>query len=103
MSYEAAVEALMKEEGVELSTMMGTACLRYGKEFMGMMFDKENALIIKVSPERVLELMATGIGREFNYTGKRFREWVLIGHAYSADYEVYLREALAYAKGRKKK
>lgn len=103
MSYEKAVEELLKEEGVELSTMMGTACLRYGKEFLGMMFDKEDALIIKVSPERVLELMDAGQGREFNYTGKRFKEWVLIGSDHEGDYPLYLREALAYAKSRKKK
>ncbi|MDV7340694.1 hypothetical protein RYZ26_13900 [Terasakiella sp. A23] len=97
-AYEKAVEALLKEDGVELSTMMKTPCLRYRGNFLGMMFDKEDALIIKVSPERVLELMDQGVGREFNFTKKRFKEWVLIGAEFQEDYEGYLREALAYSR-----
>lgn len=98
MSYEQAVNALLQEDGVELSTMMGTACLRYQGDFMGMMFEKEASLIIKVSPERVNELIDEGIGNEFNYTKKRFKEWVLIPIDYEEDYEALMHEALAYAR-----
>tara|TARA_R110002073_G_scaffold105106_7_gene237744 strand:+ start:610 stop:915 length:306 start_codon:yes stop_codon:yes gene_type:complete len=98
MSYELAEAALLTEDHVERSTMMGTPCLRYKADFIAMMFDREDALIIKVAPERVDALMAKGIGREFNFTKKRFKEWVLIPRERQADYEAYMREALAYAK-----
>jgi len=103
MSYERAASALLAEEGVEESTMMKTPCLRYRGEFLAMMFDKADALIIKVSPERVNELIAEGIGGEFNYTKKRFREWVLIASEFQDDYEAYMTEALSYARGKVKK
>lgn len=98
MSYDLAVEKALLEEGVEQSTMMKTPCLRYKGEFMAMMFDKENALIIKLSPARVNELIAEGKGMEFNFTKKRFKEWVLISLDYENEHENYIYESLAYAK-----
>ncbi len=100
MSYDQACNALLSENGIEKSTMMGTPCLRYKGAFLGMMFDKEEALIIKVSPERVNALIDSGEGMEFNFTKKRFKEWVLIPLEFQDDYEAYLREALEYAKGK---
>ena len=98
MSYDQVVTVLRGEDGVELSTMMKTPCLRYKGDFLAMMFKKENALIIKVSPERVNELIAEGNGREFNFTKKRFKEWVLIPLEHEDQYESYIYEALQYAK-----
>ena len=98
MSYDQAFNALLSEDGVEESTMMKTPCLRYKGTFLTMMFDKEDALIIKVSPERVDELVSLGTGMEFNFTKKRFKEWVLIPQEFEGDYESYMREALLYAK-----
>ena len=46
MSYKEAVNALTQEEGVEQSTIMKLPCLRYKGNFMAMMFEKEDALII---------------------------------------------------------
>ena len=98
MSYEQVVDTIIQEDGVEQSTMMGTPCLRYQGEFIAMMFDKEDSLIIKVSPERVNELIAEGKGMEFNFTKKRFKEWVLIPLEFEDEYETCIYEALAYAK-----
>jgi len=98
MSYEKAIGKLIKEDGVEESTMMGTPCLRYKGDFMAMMFKKEDSLIIKVSPERVNQLIGEGSGNEFNFTKKRFKEWVLIPTKYADDYEAYMYEALDYSK-----
>lgn len=98
MSYDQAFNALLSEDGVEESTMMKTPCLRYKGTFLTMMFDKEDALIVKVSPERVDELISLGTGMEFNFTKKRFKEWVLIPQEFEDDYESYMREALLYAK-----
>lgn len=103
MSYEQAVSAMLAIEGVEESTMMKTLCLRYKGAFLTMMFEKEDALIIKVSPERVSELIADGRGMEFNFTKKRFREWVLIPLEFRDQYADYMNEALLYAQGSTKK
>lgn len=103
MSYQQAVNTLLQEQGVERSSMMGSECLRYQGDFMAMMFEKEDSLIVKVSPERVNELVGQGLGNEFNYTGKRFKEWVLIPVDYQDDYEAYIYEALAYARNKCKK
>lgn len=98
MSYDQAVNSILREDGVEQSTMMKTPCLRYKGEFLAMMFEKEDALIIKVSPERVNELISEGKGTEFNFTKKRFKEWVMIPLEYEGQYESFLYEALQYAK-----
>lgn len=103
MSYEQAIAAMLTKDGVEESTMMKTPCLRYKGAFLAMMFDKEDALIIKVSPERVNELIADGSGMEFNFTKKRFREWVLIPLEFQDEYVAYMNEALLYAQGNMKK
>lgn len=98
MSYQQVVDKIMQEDGIELSTMMKTPCLRYKGEFMAMMFEKEDALIIKISPERVDKIIAEGKGNEFNFTKKRFKEWVLIPIDYEDEYESYIYESLEYAK-----
>lgn len=69
-----------------------------------MMFDREDALIIKISPHRVNELITSGHGMEFNFTKKRFKakksfqKWVLIPLEFAEEYENYFLEALSYAK-----
>lgn len=98
MSYEQAVNAVLLENGVEMSTMMKSPCLRYRGSFIAMMFSKADALIIKVAPKRVNELIASGTGMEFNYTKKRFKEWVMIPLEFQDDYTGYIKEALAYAR-----
>lgn len=102
MSYKRAVNVMLQEAGVELSTMMQTPCLRYKGNFIAMWFEKENSLIIKVSPERVTEIILNGNGSEFNFTKKRFKEWVLIPVGLEDDYELYIRESLAYARDHQK-
>jgi hypothetical protein len=100
MSYKFAVEALLNEAGVESSAMMKTPCLRYHGEFIGMWFDKEDAMIIKIAPNRVQELIDEGKARPFDFTGKKFREWVLIPMELETEFGCYLKEALEYAKVR---
>lgn len=98
MSYDLTTSAILQEDGVELSTMMKSPCLRYKRAFMVMMFERGNHLIIKVSPERVKKLIHEGKGKEFNFTKKRFKEWVLIPLKFRRQYKSLLLEALAYAK-----
>ena len=98
MKFDIAKSKLLIEDGVELSTMMKRNCLRYKGEFLAMIFEKADALIIKVSPERVNTLISEGTGMEFNFTKKRFKEWVLIPSKLEDQYEKYIHEALEYAK-----
>lgn len=98
MDYQEAYHRLLMEPGVLESTMMKTPCLRYGKEFFTMYFAKERSLIVKLSPERVNKIIEQGDGNEFNFTKKRFKEWVLIPLEFEETFEGYMREALAYAK-----
>lgn len=96
--YETIAKKLEQEDGVEISTMMGTPCLRYQGEFFAMFFDKANAVIAKLPEARVNELIAVETGQPFNFTKKRFKEWVLIPTP--DEYERYILEALGYAKQR---
>jgi hypothetical protein len=98
MSYDLATSKILQEDGVEMSTMMNAPCLRYKGAFIASVFEKEDCLIIKVSPERVNELIEDGKGMEFNYTKKRFKEWVMIPLEFEEEYELFLHEALDFAK-----
>jgi len=98
VSYEQAVDKILQEVGVQVSTIMKMPCLRYKGAFMAMMFEKEDCLIIKVSATRVDELISEGKGLEFNFTKKRFKEWVLIPSDFEDEYESYMYESLEYAK-----
>jgi hypothetical protein len=102
MRYDDIADKIVLEKGVEKSTMMKSPCLRYQGDFIAMMFDREDSLIIKVSPNRVDELIADGKGMEFNFTKKKFKEWVLIPQEFEDDYEARIYEALEYAKNKNK-
>jgi hypothetical protein len=103
MPYDEIADRLsLQEDGVEQSTMMKTPCLRYKGDFMAMMFEKEDCLIVKVSPSRVDALIDAGDGKEMNFTKKKFKEWVLIPREFEDKYEAYIREALEYAKSKHK-
>jgi hypothetical protein len=99
MNFDLTKCTILQKKGVEVSTMMKSTCLRYNGDFLGMIFKREDALIIKVSPQRVDELIAEGKGLPFDFTGKRFKQWVLIPADYEAEYDAYLAEALAHARG----
>ncbi len=98
MTYAIAESPLLTEEGVALSTMMKSPCLRYRGDFFAMMFERADALIIKVSPERVHELITAGQGLEFNFTKKTFKEWVMIPLEFQDQYDALTKEAMLYVK-----
>ena len=102
MTYEDLASRFVLDHGMEHSTMMGSPCLRYRGEFVAMMFDKEDALILKLSAPRVDELIEEGLGREFNYTGKRFKQWILIPTEMEESFEPLMLEAVEFAKQKKR-
>lgn len=103
MSYVEAADKLLKLEGVQLSTIMNHPCLRYKKDFFAMLFKQVECLVIKLPAGRVDELIDTGVGRPFNITGKKFKEWVMIPIEHESDFENYMTEALDFAKGNKRR
>ena len=98
MDFKKLIQSFIQQDSMTESTMMGTPCLRYSDEFVAMFFDKEDSLIIKVSPDRVIELIGNGQANEFNYTKKRFKEWALVPIDYEEQYSSYIEEAIEYAK-----
>ena len=91
---------MIRFQGVEESTMMGTHCLRYQGEFFAMWFDRAQSLIVKLPAVRVNELIDLGEGNPFNFTKKQFKEWVLIPEERAEEFEKVTREALAFARKR---
>jgi len=79
---------------VEEGTMMGHRCLRAGGDFAAMFGRKEQGLIVKLSADRVEELLADGTGRSFAPAGKVFREWVLIPTADAPTWRSLMAEAV---------
>ncbi|MEO9943763.1 MAG: hypothetical protein ABJD02_11135 [Paraglaciecola sp.] len=98
MDYEELEYKFIELHGAEKSTMMGTPCLRYNGQFFSMMFTKESSLILKLPEKRVNELIDIGKGHEFNFTKKRFKEWVLIPESLEDEYEALMLEALNHTK-----
>ena len=91
MIYEEIADRLSLEEpGVAISTTMKSPCPRYEGEFFAMDSAKQDALIVKLPPPRVDELIASGEGLEFNFTKKKFKECVLIPHGREATYEGFI-------------
>jgi hypothetical protein len=80
--------------------MMGTPCLRYKDDFIAMMLEKEGSFIIKVSDDCVNEIIENGEGNKFNFTKKKFKEWVLIPSEFEKMYKGYVLEALVYVRGK---
>jgi hypothetical protein len=102
MIYEEIADRIsLEEDGVAISTMMKSPCLRYEGEFFAMDSAKMDALIVKLPPDRVDTLIASGEELEFNFTKKKFREWVMIPRGREDAYEGFIREALAYSRSRK--
>ncbi len=46
-------------------------------------------------------LISSGVGPEFNFTKKTFKEWVLLPRRLEDEFEAYIQEALDHAKSRK--
>lgn len=89
---------MVKDLGeVEISTMVGAPCLRHKGEFFGMFMSSEESLIVKLPAKRVDEIIENEDGNPFNYTGKKFKEWVLIPLDFEDRYSDYLKEAFAFA------
>lgn len=107
-SEEAATERLFWELGSELmaedpavveGTIMNGSCLRVGQDFLALVDYKGSGLVVKLTAQRVAELIAAGVGQPFAPAGRVFKEWVAIPEADRRRWASLLREGVALAKG----
>ena len=91
-------EELLGEPDVEKGTLMGTACLRARGKFLATVQRKTGHLVVKLSADRVLEIVEEGVGLPFAPAGRVFKEWVAVP---TLDVDVWrglLREGLQIAR-----
>ncbi len=83
---------------VEEGTMMGHHCLRSTESggFVATVERSSGNMVVKLSRERVGELVDDGIGAPFAPAGKVFREWVAIDRARSEVWETLLVESIGF-------
>lgn len=81
-------------------TIMNGRCLRYGREFLALVDYKGSGLVVKLSRDRVDELIAAGTGRPFAPAGRIFKEWVAVPEPNARRWEQLLREGIALARRR---
>ncbi|MEM9654582.1 MAG: hypothetical protein AAGA65_21000 [Actinomycetota bacterium] len=76
--WDLAVELQATDDRVVEGTIMGSPCLRVGKEFLAMNHHKKDGLVVKLPAERVSELIDAGRGESFAPAGKVFKEWLAV-------------------------
>jgi hypothetical protein len=96
--WELAGELQDEDRRVVEGTIMSGRCLRVGKEFLALADFKGSGLVVKLSRERVAELVASGVGQPFAPAGRVFAEWVAIPKLDRRRWRALLREGVALAK-----
>jgi hypothetical protein len=99
--YDELTDDLLYDPAIGRATMMGYPCIRLAGRFVASHDTTAGGLVVKLPRERVLELVAIGIGDPFAPAGKVFREWVSIPTADRNLWQTLLAEAVDFArKGR---
>jgi hypothetical protein len=93
------VEPMFTDAAVTRSTMMGLPCVRYDGQFFASLDRASAGLIVKLPPDRVRELVASGAGQPFAPGGRVFSQWVLMPVADAEQWAALLEEARALAAG----
>ena len=76
--YDELTDDLLYDPAIGRATMMGHPCVRLAGRFLASYDVKGDCLVVKLSRERVAELVELGQGVPFAPAGKVFREWVAI-------------------------
>ena len=76
--WDLAAEMQAADQRVVEGTIMGSPCLRVGKEFLAMNHHKKEGLVVKLPAERVTDLIAANKGESFAPAGKVFSEWLAV-------------------------
>src|SRR5690348_13168681 len=93
------VEPMYADPAVRRSTMMGLPCVRLHGRFFASLDRRTGALLVKLSAQRVAELVAAGDGEPFAPAGRVFREWVAVPRADRRRWRRLLTEARDHAAG----
>jgi len=96
--YDDLTDDLLYDPAIGRATMMGYPCVRLAGRFLASFDDKAGCLVVKLSRERVTELVETGAGEPFAPAGKVFREWVSIPRADPELWRTLLAEAVDFAR-----
>ena len=88
---------LLASTGVTRSTMMGLPCLRQDGAFFAALDRTTGALLVKLSRERVDELLGGGLAEPFAPAGRRFRQWAAVPARRAASWAALLDEARLFA------
>jgi hypothetical protein len=96
--HEMGAAALARPE-VATGTMMGFPCLRVAGAFFASCDHRTGDLIVKLSRDRVQELIADGVGKPFAPAGRTFREWVLIDDRDEIRWAALIDEARVFVSG----
>lgn len=94
--WELAAELQAADDRVTEGTIMGSPCLRVGKEFLAMNHHKRDGLVVKLPAVRVSELIEAGEGESFAPAGKVFKEWLAVTDVDEARWRELLNEGLAF-------
>jgi TfoX/Sxy family transcriptional regulator of competence genes len=95
--YDGLTDDLLYDPAVGRSTMMGYPCVRRAGRFFASFDTRAAALVVKLPPDRVVELIADGTGEPFAPNGRVFREWVSIPDPEPGVWEQMLAEARDFA------
>jgi hypothetical protein len=96
--YDELTDDLLYDPAIGRSTMMGYPCVRLAGQFLASYDNKSGCLVVKLSSERVAELVKTGTGDHFAPAGKVFREWVAIPTIDRQLWQTLLAESVAFAR-----
>jgi hypothetical protein len=89
-------EELMAENPVIVEgRIMSGRCLRVGDEFLALADYKDAGLVVKLSVERVQELIASGVGQPFAPAKRVFKEWVSVPKLDRRRWRSLLKEGVA--------
>ena len=96
--YDELTDDLLYDPAVGRATMMGHPCVRLAGRFLASYDIKARSLVVKLSRERVAELVEQGVGEPFAPAGKVFREWVAIPAVDRDLWQQVLAEAVDFAR-----
>ena len=96
--YDELTDDLLYDPAIGRATMMGHPCVRLSGRFLASYDVKERRLVVKLSRDRVTELVERGDGEPFAPAGKVFREWVAIPTVDRDLWQRLLAEAVEFAR-----
>ena len=99
-SFWEVLEHLLDEPDIDQGTIMRFDCLRVNGEFAAAPHHTGSGVILKLSAERVQQLIGDGVAAPFAPAGRAFREWAHLDAAEPAEWLPLVEEAVAFARGR---